>query len=520
MQTKEIGLFTSILHLRTGAKVPPQREDSLRDLALDQAFSQMCQEAPHAALAFRTLLQTVDEVQFRHAVFRGLENGELRAATDSFLKGMAACRHQDARSEKAKHPYQADFLHLSAATNYVEVVGAFQSALTTILPALKLESQGWTQLSTYLAEYCSAPAFTALARETLEVQKDFTDLQINILIRGGKVTVAQTDSEEDLAQSVLETFERFQQRGATEPDPVPSKPKFDQVQAWILARAALLHPEPFARLKSFRRATDLYRDRVLDRFTEEVRFYLAYLDYVAPLRQAGLSLCYPKVSADTKDFRVSGGWDLSLAAQRVAGGKPVVTNDVSLAGDERILVISGPNQGGKTTAARMFGQVHHLAALGCPVPGNESRVFLCDHVFTAFEREENLDSLESRLSGEVKHLHNLFAEATSATVFVINEPFGSTSLHDAQILTRDLFGRISDLDSLAVCVTFIDELSRLSNKTVSMVSAVDPKTPALRTFRIERRVADGQAHAHALAAKHGLTFEQIRSALKNPKVAV
>lgn len=515
MHTDDTGLFESILSPRIGPGIPQQREDTLHDLALDQAFTEIGDGAPHADSAFRTLLRTVPEVEYRQAVFRGLENSSLRTVVDTFLQGIALCKQRDVRGQKASHPYQAKLWHLSAATVYIRALKAFDAGLTRVLPSLEHSSHGWEQLSRHVAQYCSSQTFISLESAAVKVQDKFTDLQFNMLIRGGKITVAQTDDESDLAESVLETYDRFRQEPVIDHRTTFRPPQFDHVQGWILDRVALVHPDTFALLVEFGNETPQYRDQILDLFADEVRFYLAYLDYLAPLRGAGLSVCYPQVSATSKELAVTATWDISLAKHLVDEHQPVVTNDLSLTEDERILVISGPNQGGKTTAARVFGQLHHLAAIGCPVPGTTAQIFLCDQVLTVFEREEKLETLEGRLGAEVLLLHAIFQKMTARTVLVINEAFGSTSLQDAAILTRDLLERISDLGALAVCVTFIDELSRLNEKTVSMVSTVDPSSPEIRTFRIERRVADGRAYAQSLAAKHGLTSEQIRRNLQN-----
>jgi DNA mismatch repair ATPase MutS len=102
-----------------------------------------------------------------------------------------------------------------------------------------------------------------------------------------------------------------------------------------------------------------------------------------------------------KDIFSKSCFDLALAKNLINENKRIIRNDFYLKGKERIIIVTGPNQGGKTTFARTFGQLHYFGSLGCMVPGLDARLFMFDNIFTHFEKQENIKNLRGKLQDDL-----------------------------------------------------------------------------------------------------------------------
>ena len=515
--------FKSIMFQETETGTEKQIEeapDYFSDLNLDQIVDAITAGMKEYNLKpfFFTPLHNEDTIRYRQEIMCDLEDESLHKIIKTFsnciydvaTRTQKICEHLS-QPESINFNYLEKGRFLDSASTYCEAI----DNLIRDIASFDLKSRGLSEFREYICEYTRSDAFTALQSETNKMKADLSTVRYCMLIKGNCIKVRKYENEVDLTPEIERIFEKFRQ-GAVKDyrQKVIEEPYAEHVEAGVLNLVAKLYPNIFSNLDSYCIKYKDFINGTIFVFSHEVQFYIAYIEYMEKFKWAGLHFCYPQINGHSKEERNLEGFDLALAGKLIVQNQPVVCNDFYLKGEERIIVVSGPNQGGKTTFARVFGQLHHLASLGCPVAGKEAKLFLFDRIFTHFEREENIKNLSGKLQDDLIRMNEILNHATTGSIIIINEILSSTTLKDAIAIGKKIMEEIVRLDSLCVFVTFLDELSTYSKKNVSMVSTVVPEDPAHRTYKIIRSPADGLAYAMYIAEKYRLTYDCLKERIK------
>jgi len=500
-------LFLEAIFSATYAGFAPREKPSL--YVIDHADD----EAPYRAevlavlqVLFGTPLHDLSLVQYRQAALRDLQQAPLLKGMRAFQRSMQDLRAALRRDRQAGYAAEGQRWFVDAALIYGHALEALHLALV----GAGLQSQAMQSLRDHVAALLASPAHIARMTEARSLIDAMAQIRYAVRIDGTTVTVLQDPQQPDYSATIAETFARFRQ-GEVKDYRVQFTPasRLNHVEGQILDRVALLHPEVFGRLAQFRREQEGFADARIERLDRELAWYLSWIEYTQRFERAGLPMCFPALTLEQGRIDAREAYDLALARQCLDAQKPVVCNDMALLGEERMMVVTGPNHGGKTTLARTFGQLHHIASLGLTVAARSASLLLPDQMFTHFERVEEISNQRGKLQDDLVRMHRILAAATPRSLVLMNEIFSSTTPGDALWLARRIMARLSAIGAACVLVTFLDELSTFDAHTVSMVGTVDAQDPTIRTFKVVRRAADGKSYALALAKKFGVTRQQL-----------
>ena len=159
---------------------------------------------------------------------------------------------------------------------------------------------------------------------------------------------------------------------------------------------------------------------------------LAALDVLAAFadRAEALGLVAPELT-DVPGMHIRAGRHLVVEAE---SGAPFVPNDLDLDESRRMLVITGPNMGGKSTYMRQTALIALLAHTGCFVPATSAVIGPIDRIFTRIGASDDLTSGRSTFMVEMSETADILHNATPESLVLLDEIGRGTSTYDGLAL--------------------------------------------------------------------------------------
>ncbi|MCI0477169.1 MAG: endonuclease MutS2, partial [Anaerolineales bacterium] len=301
------------------------------------------------------------------------------------------------------------------------------------------------------------------------------------------------------------------------------------------ASGATVFIEPIAAVEMGNRVRELEREeareveRILRELTARVAAHADPIDAtVELLAEIDLAFAKAKYSAEIKGVEPQlsiGNYQLTITEARhpLLDPETVVPISIRLGGEFSILIITGPNTGGKTVTLKTVGLLALMAQSGLHIPARAgSRLPIFSGVYADIGDEQSIEQSLSTFSSHLKNLVEILREAGARSLVLLDELGAGTDPVEGSALARAILTYLLAHKIPALVATHYAELKAFAHATpgvqnASMEFDIETLSP---TYHLTIGLP-GQSNAFAIAARLGLEakiIEQARGALARSDV--
>ncbi|MEJ5189721.1 MAG: DNA mismatch repair protein MutS [Breznakiellaceae bacterium] len=248
----------------------------------------------------------------------------------------------------------------------------------------------------------------------------------------------------------------------------------------------------------------------------ELAFYKACLNLKQRLSAMGEPLCFPEVV--TTETALLEGKDLYNPCLSLTSGKATVKNDIQARG-KNLIIITGVNEGGKSTFLRSLGVAQLMMQAGLFVPAQRFRADIRSGIFTHYRRKEDRTMSSGKFDEELKRMSQIIDQirgTPGAPLILFNESFASTNEREGSEIARQIVQALLEIGAKIVFVTHLYTFAHYFYEraaTTTLMLRADRTKEGGRSFKILEGAPSQRSHGEDLYRK---IFETPLGDIQNP----
>jgi DNA mismatch repair protein MutS len=539
-----------------GTALAPQ---CVRDLELENTLAALTDGRPRQAAIRKVFLNLCTDpaiIAYRQDVLDDLwHNPEFTSQLEALLPDLSTLELSHISVDRRRSPLQEVAWRLGELEYLVNCV----TGLNTVFAGVgrHIRSAGWNSLRDHMGQVVQDPVYLQLTRElphllrTIRANVSVTiGVNLDDQFRPVAATLLSVNPQKFTSSTFLDRLlgnsgDDFKGLGPfhTVPDlpqgygPSRNRGTNRDVNPFMdplfrdLAQVLDSVCQPIAQAL---RHYDTLHSGFLSTLRDDLTFYLAAVRLMERLRSRGLPVCRPEIAPMTQRVcELQEAYSLNLALHQIRHADDsarIITNDVYMGDNGRIGILTGPNQGGKTTYTQMVGLCQILAQTGIWVPAARARISPVDNIYTHYPVEEQVSKGTGRFGDEAQRLSVIFSHGTRHSLILLNESLASTNSGESLYIAQDIVRVLRRLGARAIFATHLHELAAdvaaLNANTdgdsliISLVASrrdTSEESPS-PSYKIASGPPLGRSYAREIAAQYGISYDQLTALLQKREV--
>ncbi len=437
--------------------------------------------------------------KYRRDIYRDIAKTGLFEPLSGAYELMTQCNETAASSSVTMHRIQQVIIKLGEMYLYLQSVDALYKALSE----REFEAEGLVNVTSAIKNYVTSKPYTDFHAQIFKYRQDIDTLRIRLDYENDRIRVSIADNPHSDSVSVPNSDSKIA-------NPFYAYTHLESLEREILTVVADERPELLRALDSYVKKNDNFRNEQITLFFDQIAFYLSYMSFEQNMSRQGYTFCLPTISDDNQIF-ADGLYDLALAIANTKRKLPVIDNDFNYSDNEYFFVLTGPNQGGKTTFARSLGQLVFFSKMGLSVPAKHANIKYFHNLLTHFSVEESVETGRGKLMDELNRLAPMLSERYRNSFIVINELFTTAANYDACIMGRRVIKSFTDLDCHGIYVTHLNELLEGNDRAVGLCAILGDNGTA--TYKIRKSVVEYNNPAIECVEKYHLSYAELSTRL-------